>query len=1724
MANKREEQLKEITERLEQGVQELFTSERYTEYLKTMAKFHNYSFNNTLLIALQKPDATLVAGYQAWQKKFNRHVLRGEKGIQIISPAPIKEKEEVEKIDPETNEPILKENGQPETEIIEHIIPRFKVATVFDISQTDGEPLPDLGGEDLTGDVPDFDIFMEAIRNVSPVPIRFAEIEGESHGYYHNVDKEIVIKDGMSESQTMKTAIHEVTHAMLHDREMLQEQGIEKDRLTKEVEAESVAYTVCQHFGLDSSEYSFPYIAGWSSGKEMKELRASMDIIRKTAGDFIEDMTEQLRSLKKELRQEKAHLEKDDLILKISGSMGSEYSYHIVTNWTAEQLLEALEDYHQIPEQDKTDIETFLSEKEAVLIPWYDSSGYEAEYSVGFYDLEYDYDTGVTVASELPAMKQAEMLIKREEYGETMLFNEEERKLIVNYAFKLNNMEDTKILISEMHEAIEAPDLRAVNDVMRVAQTEIDALPDSMVGISEMYEFGYTSNLMLPLTKDRALELFRDGCEVFHLYSDDTEAVVDDEADFDTVDEFYGIEKETWDRYRQQEREKELENLQDAEKYQGVDFFDVPALFSNGRVDMSSLPEGLYRYELQGADYDPGYPLYVKESVGVNHAGTILTAYPMEIQGQGSLRLGVGLDFSGGMQTIREYRNEMEERDRETDMEVMESSVIRENEDILLSGDKEYYGIYQILDDTKGREYLFMGMDFVNSHGMEVDGRDYAFIYGGKLTETDTLNSLYEKFNLYHPEGYYGHSLSVSNVVIVQKDNQTKAYYVDSFGFRELPDFVRQRMHEAEMNRKREDSVITLDTTGVEIEQHEGLWHTVDKMEIENEIFYLMRHNEFGDSVAAVILNSDGELVAQELEHGFDQGAMEAIRDFLAGKEIEWKPEKQNMDEEIKSFLPVYQHNFTYAMEHGEADAYLDSRKLNIDCKNAIQEAISNNFDGMHLKHDVVNPVLEEYGAERLTFVLACTLQEKSWDGRFSRANKEWAKNITISENVNRGVDANLDYVVESHPAVLDGFIDLARRRIAELEIAPEKEQPFIAQYYVVNDAYGVKAERSYQYFDDIDEAISAYHQLPNHLDKQIGMESTEQPPSRMALISCKNGIEELEDISFNSLSGKWVNPETNKALEKAEFYLEGYDREVAYWIPNEEKYLFVQTVSDGYDYTIYDKEYRELDGGVYSDPELSFRNALQEILEDELRSYVDACEVIECEGFLETVERAEYFPQRSFEALKGLMNSGEDKIAFKTGYGYASIQKVQDGYNSVVYDSDWREIGGKFYDVTDVSMEGAVGWLFKDEDLGKLDCEPFDYDELEKSVLRAAKERLKEDQITPTPQISIRGASLNGQCRHDIEETVLCFAQAQIEEMGLSEEVRLLGARVYGSRTREGLYQETSDVDVVLSYTGNIREDDFFNILHESGMKIAGLSVDVNPISTEKTGTLEKFMEDAEKYLDDKELQQLASDIDQFSSEYDLYEYRDSVENREENVKQIYSDLISGQADSIREWVAEIAVDENDDLPEVVEKAKKLLARIEQAQEKGRVEIVHEPEKVDAKITFYVAECMEFPVLGEYHDNLTLQEAVELYEKIPSERMNGVKGIGFCLEDGSMYDGEYELMSGNKISKDLIDLIPYYKEHPLVQGAISDLEEILSQKQQMAEKEVVSEISQEQPTKQEKTPEKAPEEDSSTSKGTGIKESVLKALRERQARLKEQNQDKDEQKSKGHKKGEQEL
>lgn len=360
--NKNAQQVREITDRLEQGIKELFESERFKEYLRTMSKFYNYSFNNTLLIAMQKPEATLIAGYTAWQRNFDRHVMKGEKGIRILAPAPYKAKVEKEKIDPKTQKPMLDKDGKPITETVEVMRPAFKVVSVFDVSQTEGKELPDIVVDELTGSVENYAAFFEALRQESPVPIAFEDISGGAKGYYHLEDRRIAIQEGMSEVQTVKTAIHEIAHAKLHALDqpevkpewkvvMVSEGGTrkelmtglaseqeaneaaekldwryvdenqfewrleveeddtpvqeaKKDRHTKEVEAESVAYTVCQRYGIETSDYSFGYIAGWSSDKETKELKGSLETIRRTAAEMIESIDGKLKVLMAEQEQD----------------------------------------------------------------------------------------------------------------------------------------------------------------------------------------------------------------------------------------------------------------------------------------------------------------------------------------------------------------------------------------------------------------------------------------------------------------------------------------------------------------------------------------------------------------------------------------------------------------------------------------------------------------------------------------------------------------------------------------------------------------------------------------------------------------------------------------------------------------------------------------------------------------------------------------------------------------------------------------------------------------------------------------------------------------------------------------------------------------------------------------------------------------------------------------------------------------------------------------------------------------------------------------------------------------------------------------------------------------------------------------------------------------------------------------------------------------------------
>jgi antirestriction protein ArdC len=312
-SSKTKDRIKEITDNLEQGIRDLFESGRYMDYLRSMSRFHRYSLNNTVLIYMQHPDATLVSGFNKWRDQFGRNVKRGEKGIKIIAPTPYKIKKEMEKFDPVTRAPMLDSDGKVVMEEVEIKIPMYRVVSVFDVSQTEGRPLPQLA-ENLSGDVREYGIFLDALKLASPVPIAFEAMEPGTDGYFSQEEKRIAIRTGMSEVQTVSAAIHEITHARLHDYSVQQlaaargDENVEprkpKERRTEEVEAESVSYAVCQYYGIQTAANSFGYIASWSKGKELPELRASLETINETASGLIEEIDKQLAVLQKE--QEKA--------------------------------------------------------------------------------------------------------------------------------------------------------------------------------------------------------------------------------------------------------------------------------------------------------------------------------------------------------------------------------------------------------------------------------------------------------------------------------------------------------------------------------------------------------------------------------------------------------------------------------------------------------------------------------------------------------------------------------------------------------------------------------------------------------------------------------------------------------------------------------------------------------------------------------------------------------------------------------------------------------------------------------------------------------------------------------------------------------------------------------------------------------------------------------------------------------------------------------------------------------------------------------------------------------------------------------------------------------------------------------------------------------------------------------------------------------------------------
>ena len=508
------DRMREIVDSIENGIKELFESDKYRQYLSTMSRFHRYSVNNTMLIYMQRPDATHVAGFNKWRDQFGRNVLKGEKGIRIIAPTPYKKKVEEIKTDPETNAPVLDADGKAIIEEKEIRIPMFKVVSVFDVSQTSGKPLPQLAA-DLSGNVQQYEVFMEALRRASPVPMEIKPVARDTDGFFSIKAQSITIRAGMSEVQTVCAAVHEIAHAKLHDYEHMTELADdgetilvpgEKSRNTEEVEAESISYAVCQYYGIETGENSFGYIATWSKGKELKELRASLETINKTASELITDIDRHFAEICKE-----RGIDREDLAAAEQPSVEAQ---------EVEKLYMVDNDKYIHVQRSDTGIDYTI----------YDAGSAKV------------LDGGVLDGTEQQLSTAALEVCKLHNIGEAA-------------PIRLAPLE----LLKDLREANELP-LGAAEQITGAVAVPTDAadtmlpeleqavpMPDPTLTVDDMRSYGYLDSDMLPLSKDRAVELLEHDITVYMLHPDNAEEMVFEAEDIIKHDGMFGITRPDWD-------------------------------------------------------------------------------------------------------------------------------------------------------------------------------------------------------------------------------------------------------------------------------------------------------------------------------------------------------------------------------------------------------------------------------------------------------------------------------------------------------------------------------------------------------------------------------------------------------------------------------------------------------------------------------------------------------------------------------------------------------------------------------------------------------------------------------------------------------------------------------------------------------------------------------------------------------------------------------------------------------------------------------------------------------------------------------------------------------------------------------------------------------------------------------------------------------------------------
>ena len=736
------ERLREITDGIEQGIKELFESEKYMRYLSVMSRFHRYSVNNTMLIYMQKPDATLVAGYNKWKDQFERHVKKGEHGITIIAPTPYKKKIEEQKLDPDTKAPILDKDGKIITEEKEIEIPMFRPVKVFDVSQTDGKPLPELASS-LSGNVPNYEAFMEALRRSAPVPITFEAMAADTDGYFSADHQKIAIRQGMSEVQTVSATVHEIAHSKLHNQKKIQiandeqyqeielfdkpglfsngrivrdnlpedvycydlrgsdydpgeqvcveervvvnhagsvllteplelaedgrlmlteEEGLNfvggfstlaqflqeqrKDRHTEEVEAESISYAVCKYFGIETGENSFGYIASWSQGKELKELRASLETINKTSGTLISDIERHYKEICKE-RGIDPNAKKEPEMAVLDAEANQQEALFLIDDAT----------YLHIQPCD---------------------SGWD--YTIYDAASMKELDGGQLDMPELSRMKAVLQICDDNDLDRDS----------VKYA-PLSMIETLQEAAYQQMQA-EASQMTASSQLPEAQEQALDEypMPDEQVSTPDMQEYGYFYDGMLPVTRERALELDAAGLTVYVLHEDNTESMVFDPQEIMDHGGLFGVDREEWEK-SPQFHEKVME-----------------------------------RQEHQ-----------------------------------------------------------------------------QEREQAFLSQNRDCFAIYQVSRDDP-QNVRFMNLDWLKSHDISIDRSNYDLIYTAPLRESGTvpeqLEKLYQQFNLEKPVDFHSPSMSVSDIVAIKQDGKVSCHYCDSVGFTQIPGFLPQNpLKNAEM-------------------------------------------------------------------------------------------------------------------------------------------------------------------------------------------------------------------------------------------------------------------------------------------------------------------------------------------------------------------------------------------------------------------------------------------------------------------------------------------------------------------------------------------------------------------------------------------------------------------------------------------------------------------------------------------------------------------------------------------------------------------------------------------------------------------------------------------------------------------------------------------------------------------------------------------------------------